>query len=97
MNKFQEALKRLKNFFGEHSPYNKELNIIQELVDKETPMKVNQNDYRLEDCDDDYDYFPVMIHLYKCPNCKCKPSKIYKLTKPQKRCEDCNQLLDWSD
>lgn len=37
-NKYQEALKKLKLFFG-NSPYTKELTILQELVDKETPMK----------------------------------------------------------
>ena len=29
--------------------------------------------------------------VYKCPNCKCWVSKIYK------HCHDCGQALDWRD
>ena len=67
---------------------NKECDTLQELVDKETPMKPIREEY-------------VNTHGYKeygysCGKCKrgllCHCSNIY-------RCEDteCNQVIDWSE
>ena len=70
--------------------------VLQELINKETPMEVDKNDYMIcENVDDDYDYFPVSVHLYKCPNTRCNLYKRYKLNFKEKRCSECNQLLDW--
>ena len=43
MNKYQEALKKIKSDFWDDPAYyglEEEFNLLQELVDKETPMKV---------------------------------------------------------
>lgn len=69
---------------------------LQKLIDKETPLKVDKDDYELEDRTA-YDYFPVYVHLYKCPNTKCKLHNGYYLSVEDERCPECNQLLDWSD
>lgn len=96
-NKYQEALRRLKNDIERSScEYNVDgyIATLQELVDKETPMKVDKEHYKLEDCND-CDYFPVSVHLYKCPNTRCKLHRRYELCFEEKRCPECNQLLDW--
>lgn len=100
MNKYQKALENVLKDNPKTqltiSDIHKDIGLLQELVDKETPMKVNQADYKIEDCDDaDCDYFPVAVYLYKCPNSKCKWHRKYELVKSNKRCPECNQLLDW--
>lgn len=96
MSKYQEALiKLVSHNYSTRSEKNEYINTLQELVNKETPMKVDKKHYKLEDCST-CDYFPVSVHLYKCPNSKCKLHKRYELCFEEKRCPECNQLLDWS-
>ena len=84
MNKYQEALDRIKNktaiIDGEKmtigAAYCDTLSILQELVDKETPVKpkfVNKLDWT-------------------CPRCDAYHTKFV-----QYYCEYCGQKLDWSD
>ena len=100
MNKYQEAFNEVKEHItSKHHWWSTEdernhLATLQELVDKETPMKVDKEHYKLEDCAA-CDYFPVSVHLYKCPNTRCRLHKRYELCFEEKRCPECNQLLDW--
>ena len=94
-NKYQEALMKLVSHnYSTSSEKNGYINTLQELVNKETLMKVNQDDYELVDCND-CDYFPVSVHLYKCPNPKCTLHKRYVINLEESRCPKCNQRLDW--
>ena len=94
-NKYQEALiKLVSHNYSTRSEKNGYINTLQELVNKETPMKVDKEHYELVDSDDG-EYFPVFVHLYKCPNTRCRLHKRYELCFEEKRCPECNQLLDW--
>ena len=108
-NKYQDALFTLvtnsSQFLKENKLedsqfmewHNQSKDLLQELVDKETPMKVNKKEFLEFDCDDDFEYFPHMTFYYKCPNRKCKLHHKYELSFDTERCPICNQLLDWSD
>lgn len=95
-NKYQEAFKRLKNDIERgNCDYNVEpyLNILQELVDKETPMKVIANPSGKS-----------KRYKYLCPNCKDylfeANSQTMRFMKDEKRynhCAYCGQKIDWSD
>lgn len=92
---YQELERRVGNNPDKVKDFD-DITTLQELVDKETPMKVNQDDYMIcENVDGDYDYFPMVIHYYSCPNKKCKLHERYELCFDEKRCPECNQLLDW--
>ena len=96
-NKYQEALRRLKtDIERSNCEYNVDdyIATLQELVDKETPMKVDKKHYELVDSDAG-EYFIVSDYYYKCPNSKCKLHKKYEIYFEEKRCPECNQLLDW--
>ena len=96
INKYQIALERLIHklpLTGEEKECIKKL---QELVDKETPMKVDKKHYELVDSDAG-EYFIISDYYYKCPNSKCKLHKKYEIGFEETRCPECNQLLDWSD
>lgn len=100
MNKYQEAFKRLKNDIERSNcEFNVDdyLNTLKELVDKETPMKVNKKYFEIIECDDDFEYFPCVIKHYRCPNQKCKLHNRYEISFETTRCPICNQLLDWSE
>lgn len=64
-----------------------DLQTLQELVDKETPIKP------------DYDKFYAMdrgfIKEYYCP--KCRHEKVFVNRFEDKYCHNCGQKLDWSD
>ena len=96
MNKYQEALEKLvagaqgniadttdkDEDYEEILKYEKNL---QELVDKETPMKVFLNkEYK----------------IVQCPTCKVVfldyiRSSFGSVLRHTKRCDDCGQVLDW--
>ena len=103
-NKYQEAFNEIKEHITRKDHWwsvqdeRTHLATLQELVDKETPMKVDKKDFLEYDCDDDdYDYFPLMTFYYRCPNRKRKLHRKYELSFETERCPICNQLLDWSD
>ena len=96
MNKYQKALKRLRtNEYLTSREQREYYNLLQELVDKETPMKVgNLQPLVLEE--DIKNYGNARFNL--CPKCKriVYPFHISDYSKI-KYCENCGQKLDWSD
>ena len=88
-NKYQEALDSLKEIEREYtytkigSKFHVNCDTLQELVDKETPMKpIIKNVCNEVDGDVDYGV---------CPNCE------YPLDYSFNHCPYCGQALDWSD
>lgn len=88
MNKYQEALNKIKTEFWEWYGWDhceEETNTLQELVDKETPKKVVEKEIMC--------WLNDKPHYYaKCPNCNSAVKNngiIY--------CSQCGQKLDWSD
>lgn len=90
-NKYQVAFKRLKNDIERgNCDYNVEpyLNVIQELVDKETPKKPK----RIKEF---ITFDGIVYKIAKCPNCKGN-NKVREYVSGN-RCYTCGQKLDWSD
>lgn len=95
MNKYQEALQIIREVLhswfitkrsGEKTLLGNQINTLQELVDKETPKKpsfLNYGGYKLGN--------------WHCPNCDSIIILDSRKPKPPKRCEECDQLLDWSE
>lgn len=81
MNKYQEALDKLKHM-GDKDLYNERhlewSKTLQELVDKATPKKINKYSYE--------------HNTGKCPNCNIT---VYSFMNVY--CQICGQALDWSD
>lgn len=95
MNKYQEALIKLVNHnYSTRSEKNECIHTIQELIDKETPMKMDKKDIKKIHCDK---YLIPLVTYYKCPNKKCELHNNYKILVDEKRCPECNQKLDWGD
>lgn len=98
-NKYQVAFNRLKNDIERGncdynvSPY---LLTIQELVDKETPMKVNKiiNKERVYLSDVAFVYSDVT--LGKCPNCDTYLHEENEYGDVIDYCPYCGHRLDWS-
>ena len=75
-----------------YESYKEEFDLLQELVDKATPKKVDKNTKGIFPNNDTY----LSYHTtYACPNCNCK----LHLDWHEKRnyCPECGQKLDWSD
>lgn len=84
MNKYQEALNRIKKEHIFIEDYlKKEIDLIQELVDKETPMKPSGDSW------DDSWWKSYDRYCPKCKNPVYIPDDAY--------CNKCGQKLDWSD
>ena len=80
MNKYQEALDEL-NGYGENG-FGIYYDLLQELVDKTTPMKtINKTGRKFE-----HDVNPV-----HCPTCDAF------LYESVPHCQGCGQALDWSE
>ena len=82
MNKYQKALERIKK----HCPtlfaeVVKDLATLQELVDKETPIKVTD----------------IHVDEFYCPKCHSEITHDKYNSEHPKYCEECGQRLDWSD
>ena len=94
-NKYQEALDNVRKVYVESNHYDEEdIRIFQELVDKETSMKVgNIQPLVLEE--DIKNYGNARFNL--CPKCQriVYPFHISDYSKI-KYCENCGQKLDWS-
>lgn len=86
MNKYQEAFNYLFGAFHinpSKETYNKNVQIIKELVDKQTPVGINAIkgvNHKGE----------MEVKRYECPKCKYV---IYNWL--CKRCDKCGQMLDW--
>lgn len=74
--------------------YKEETDTLQELVDKENPMKVDMKDNKKIKCDK---FLITLVTYYKCPNKNCEFHNNYNILEEKKRCDECGQLLDWSD
>lgn len=82
MKKYQEALKRLRtNEYLTSREQRKYYNLLQELVDKETPKKPAQHIHS-----------KTKEVYYECRGCG-----IAGITKAHNYCSECGQKLDWSD
>lgn len=94
-NKYQKALEGLRNVVldsssdGYHDPrtvgdfYNTDIELLQELVDKETPKQPIKRHYEDEG---------EMIYIIGCPaGCKVQVSSF------SKRCPICGQRIKWED
>ena len=85
MNKYQEAIDRLlllcKNRFKDQIGfrYNEDLATLQELVNKETPMKVTD----------------IHVDEFYCPKCHSEISHDKYNSEHPKYCEECGQRLDF--
>ena len=85
MKKHQEALSRLRDtdlYYSDDSKFHQDLDVLQELVDKATPMKVLNREQHSKDSDAYGD----------CPICK---TPLCDYTNP-KGCGGCLQAIDWS-
>ena len=99
-NKYQEALNNVKtapSFMGGNDrykyvlqssiPFMEDIDTLQELVNKETPLtptyKNTYMEYKEHYLDKDYEM------LYHCPKCD-------SVVCPIDRCRMCNQNLDWN-
>lgn len=82
MSKYQEALKRLKtNEYLTSREQRQYCNLLQELVNKETPMLVTD----------------IHVDEFYCPKCHSEISHDKYNSEHPKYCEECGQRLDWSD
>lgn len=109
MNKYQAALNNVKiapSFMGGNDeyrrhldssvPFLKDIAILQELVDKETPMKpiANKLPYEVHDGE-----IVTKYYEYNCPKCNVVLTKKWRhvYIRADKYCPNCGQKLDWSD
>ena len=97
----KEALNNVRKFEREHNMSKfgdvvpqPNSDTLQELVDKETPMKVDIKNNKRILCDR---FLITFVSYHKCPNKKCELHNNYKILEREKRCPECGQKLDWSD
>lgn len=82
MNKYQEALiKLVSNNYSTRSEKNEYINTLQELVNKETPMKVDKKDNKKIKCDK---FLITLVTYYKCPNKRCEFHNNYNILEEKK-------------
>ena len=84
-NRFQEAFNDIIYHlpYSKQRAYHKQIDTLQELVDKETLKEV------AKEVEERETYYEVS---YECPTCK----ENLNFEKYSKRCPNCGQLLDWS-
>lgn len=80
---FSRYVEKLKDFESKYG--NMPAEVIQELVDKETPMKPNYDKF--------YDTNDGFFNKYYCP--KCRHEKVFVNRFENKYCHNCGQKLDW--
>lgn len=88
MNKYQEAwnnVKSLAETSDYYKPYNddKDIKLIQELVEKETPVKFVKS------------YSRYGTESWLCPNCRRKLKRAWQ--ECNNYCPKCGQMIDWSE
>ncbi len=92
MNKYKEALNILvgymTGFRGGKTIIQEYINTLQELVDKATPKKPTFLNY---------DGYKIKIGNWQCPHCNKTIIIDDRMASFPKHCDDCDQLLDWSD
>lgn len=85
-NKYQEALDTIRTYYDTWTGasigfmYGKEINLLQQLIDKETPMLVTD----------------IHVDEFYCPKCHSEITHdINNYGARPRYCEDCGQRLDW--
>ena len=93
MNKYQQVLDRLKtNNYLTSREQREYYNLLQELVDKETPMKpIDKYTEKVRDYLNEDSFIYVNFETGYCPNCNEEVNENYTY------CNNCGQRLDWSD
>ena len=91
MNKYQEAINYLWKSYDENKIYGIAsrgyIEMLQELVDKETPKKPYYEG-------DGYSDGELVYDTWICPNC----GKSYEVDYEEyERCPHCGQMIDWSE
>ncbi|MCM1130117.1 MAG: hypothetical protein NC310_00440 [Roseburia sp.] len=89
MNNYQEALNNLCGCDAAYYQGDKDVETLQELVNKETPIKPIENHYEEKGQE------PYI--KYTCPRCEQLNNKRYSLCSLHRYCPICGQKLDWSD
>ena len=96
MNKYQEALSNIRYYYAQSQEYKKlqkynairQLETLQELVDKVTPKKPKIRAFNEAEPWDCADHF---VERNACPACE------RKMTNKSNYCPCCGQALDWSN
>lgn len=92
-NKYQEALDFIKRWYVKSDHYDQEdIRLLQELVDKETPMKVDKN---TKGSFPNYDKDDTYHTTYKCPKCNCTIHLDWH--EERNFCPECGVKLDLGD
>ena len=85
MNKYQDAFNNLKSLCSSSYYYKKDIALLRELVDKETPKKPIKFKYKL-------------LYGWACPHCaKDIANNRKQKRKNIKYCPYCGQKLDWGE
>lgn len=90
-NRYQNALSNLKRFndrdflSGLYGCFQEQLTTLQEIVDKETPMKPYDYDCQIGE--------KISYFNWDCPKC----GYFHLTTILHKYCSNCGQKLDWSE
>lgn len=93
MNKYQDALDFIKRWYVKSDHYDQEdIRLLQELVDKETPMKVDKN---TKGSFPNYDKDDTYHTTYKCPKCNCTIHLDWH--EERNFCPECGVKLGWGD
>ena len=92
MNKYQEALDKLYDGYQNGMAGRHYYDIVQELVNKETPMKpIDKYTEKVRDYLNEDSFIYVNFETGYCPNCNKEVNENYTY------CNKCGQRLDWSD
>lgn len=94
MNKYKEALERIRNYSSDETLIilKNEFDILEELVEKATPKSPNFNrGIEIQSWNGDCCSIGYTHDYWSCPNCN-NPVNEY-----QKGCSQCLQALDWSE
>lgn len=92
MNKYIEALDFVKKHLDSKQDIEK-IEVLKELVDKETPKKPHEKYYQIICGVDD----TMNCIDYHCPNCGKKVVSDIVNYKEYRHCYHCGQAIDWSD
>lgn len=92
MNTYIEALDYAKKHLDSKQDIEK-IEVLKELVDKETPKKPHEKYYQIICGVDD----TMNCIDYHCPNCGKKVVSDIVNYKEYRHCYHCGQAIDWSD
>lgn len=92
MNKYIEALDFVKKHLDSKQDIEK-IEVLKELVDKETPKKPHEKYYQIICGVDD----TMNCIDYHCPSCGKKVVSDIVNYKEYRYCYHCGQAIDWSD